>query len=472
MREQGCSTLAVEESGWCLDRLASLQSVVTEERIRPALDQTGRVNLRRCRLSHEVMLWVVVAMGLFTNMPIRQVFKLCRRGRCGERTPGRSSLCEARQRLGVEPVRQRHADLVRPWAAPDTPGAFDRGLRWMAIDGTVLDVPDRAAHAAAFQRASGGRGEGAFPQVRKVSLVEIGTHVEVALAIGGDQDGEQVLARQLFDRIPADALLTEDRGFFGYEDWKDLDSRGIQRLERLKSNLILKPIPQLADGSCLAKIYPSSDHRQKDRAGIVVRLIEDTLNDPQRTGHGEKHRLLTNLLDHEQYPAQERIEGDHQRWEIELTFDEQKTHPDPIRAEKPANLRSETPTGVCQELYALSLGHFVIRTLMVEAARPLNLAPDRLSFTGGFPVVHRLLYRLLSSAEMPPARMPTSHASILGPGVRRTAGRTPARTTPTPPQPHQPPRHQTQNGQMAQETPQTQIASTTHQNLCRRHRYG
>ncbi len=54
MREHGCSTLAVDKSGWCLDRLASLQSVVTEERIRQALDQTGRVNVRACPLSHRV----------------------------------------------------------------------------------------------------------------------------------------------------------------------------------------------------------------------------------------------------------------------------------------------------------------------------------------------------------------------------------------------------------------------------------
>ncbi len=164
------------------------------------------------------MLWVVVAMGLFTNVPIRQVFKQCRRGRSGERTPGRSSLCEARQRLGVAPVRQLHANLVRPLAAPDTPGAFYQGLRWMVIDGTVLDVPNSAANAAAFQRASGGRGEGAFPQVRKVSLVEIGTHAEVALAIGGYQDGEQTLARQLIDYIhrnPVRKVLVEQAC-----DWK------------------------------------------------------------------------------------------------------------------------------------------------------------------------------------------------------------------------------------------------------------
>jgi hypothetical protein len=126
------------------------------------------------------------------------------------------------------------------------------------------------------------------------------------------------LARQLWDHIPPDALLFEDRGFFGYEDWKALDSRGIKLLVRLKSNLILEPIERLCDGSCLAMIYPSSRHRQQGRQGIVVRLIEYTLDDPQRTGHGEKHRLLTNLLDAEKYPAHELIEDYHERWGIEV----------------------------------------------------------------------------------------------------------------------------------------------------------
>jgi hypothetical protein len=45
---------------------------------------------------------------------------------------------------------------------------------------------------------------------------------------------------------------------------------------------------------------------------------------------------------------------------------------------------SETPTGVIQELYALALAHFVIRSLMFEAAATADLDPDRLSFTGCF----------------------------------------------------------------------------------------
>jgi len=385
MEEQGCSTLAAGVDGRILDRLTGLEKVIPPELIRQVLQATGRVNGRSCKLTHEVMLWVVLAMGLLTDLPIRQVFKHARRLRSGEKTPGRSSLCEARKRLGLEPVRELHRLVARPLATAETPGAFYRGYRLMGIDGVVLDVPDSEANAV-FGRSSGGRGDGAFPQVRKVSLVELGTHVETAIAIGGWHDGEQTLARQLFDQIPLDALLIEDRGFFCYADWKALYLR-IKLLIRAKSDLILKPIQRLSDGSYLAKIYPSSYDRKKDRHGIVVRVIEYTLNDPQRKGHGETHRLITNLLDDVQHPAMELISLYHERWEEELVFDEQKTHQDPRRAEKPAQLRSETPEGVKQEVYALSLAHFVIRSLMFTAAQTAHLDPDRLSFTGCFHVL-------------------------------------------------------------------------------------
>jgi hypothetical protein len=252
----------------------------------------------------------------------------------------------------------------------------------MGIDGTVLDAPDTPANAERFGRSSGGRGDGAFPQVRKVSLVELGTHMEVALAVGGWQDSEQKLVEQLGDKIPTDALLMEDRGFFSYDHWKPLASRGVKLLVRMKSNLILRPIAHLSDGSYLAKIYPSSYSRDKDRGGIVVRVIEYPLDDPQRTGHGEKHRLLTNLFEHDRFPALELTCYYHERWEEELVFDEQKTHLDPRRPGKPAHFRSQTPAGVEQELYALSLGHFVVRALMLEAAEQEKLDVDRLSFTG------------------------------------------------------------------------------------------
>jgi hypothetical protein len=387
MRQGCCCTLPADDAGRIVDRLAGLEKVISSQTLRQALVFSGRVNGRSCPLTHEVMLWVVLAMGILTHLPIRQVFKHARRLRVGEKTPNRSSLCAARRRLGVEPVRQVFHQVVRPLATPDTPGAFYRGFRLVGCDGVVLDVPDSDANATAFDRATGSRGEGAFPQVRKVSLIELGTHVEFAFAAGGWQDSEQALAEQVFDQVPADALLLEDRGFFSYAAWKKLLQRGVHLLVRIKSHMVFKPLRRLSDGSFLAKIYPSAWDREKDRHGIVVRVIQYKLNDPQRVGHGKVHRLLTSLLDETLYPADELITLYHERWEEELTFDEHKTHQDPPRATKPANLRSESPQGVLQELYALSLGHFVTRALMFQAAQQAQIDVDRLSFTGCFRIL-------------------------------------------------------------------------------------
>jgi Insertion element 4 transposase N-terminal len=107
---QGYCTLPADDAGRILDRLAGLEQVIRPADIQQALTATGRGNSRLCTLTHEVMLWVVLAMGLLTDLPIRQVFKHARRLRRGEESPHRSSLCVARRRLGVAPVRRLFAE--------------------------------------------------------------------------------------------------------------------------------------------------------------------------------------------------------------------------------------------------------------------------------------------------------------------------------------------------------------------------
>jgi hypothetical protein len=101
--------------------------------------------------------------------------------------------------------------------------------------------------------------------------------------------------------------------------------------------------------------------------------------------------LLTSLLDAAVHPARELIVLYHERWEIELTFDEQKTHQTPPRPTKPAHLRSQTPLGVVQEVYALAIGHYVTRSLMAVAAQNEGMDPDRLSFLGCLQVLRTRL---------------------------------------------------------------------------------
>ena len=52
--------------GW----LAGLEQVISPESVRQALSMTGRCSQRSCRLTHEVTLWVVLAMeGLWRYIP-------------------------------------------------------------------------------------------------------------------------------------------------------------------------------------------------------------------------------------------------------------------------------------------------------------------------------------------------------------------------------------------------------------------
>ena len=293
-----------------------MEKVISQEEITHALKATNKQFVRRCRLTNEIMILVVLAMG-----------------------------------LGSAPLVALYESLVKPMATEQTPDAFYKGMRKVAIDGTVLDVADCEAHQH-LGCSSGSRGEGPFPQLRKVSLVELGTHIEFAFVYGGWKDSERKLVKDLWDSIPADALLMEDRGFYSYEAWESLHLKH-KLLFRVTKSMVLKPIRNFPDGSYLAKVYPSHWYRVNDRRGIVVRIVEYTLDDPQRTGHKEVHRLMTNLMDADEFPAMELIMEYHDRWEEEIVYDEQKTHQDPCRAEKTTHLRSKTSDGLKQELYAL-----------------------------------------------------------------------------------------------------------------------
>jgi hypothetical protein len=321
------------------------------------------------------MVWFVIALGLFCRDCYRQIFRWMQRFR-QKGTPGRSTLCEARKRIGLAPFRALMRTVVRLLAKADTPGAFYRGLRLMAIDGFVLDLPDTPENERVFGRPGSGRTPGAFPQVRVLALCETATHVLWRCLIKSIRIGEVTMAHDLLRHLKEGMLLLWDRGFFSYRTIQEVLDRDAQLLARVKTSLIFQPIHRLSDGSYLAKVYQSARHRRNDEGGIEVRIIEYTFDDPGRPGNKETHRLLTTLLDENLDPAVTLIELYHERWEEELTIDELKTH----QRERPV-LRSQTAIGVLQEVHGLLLGHYVVRVLAYEAASQKGVDPQRISFT-------------------------------------------------------------------------------------------
>ena len=370
-RTQSLATIAFDP----IPFVRGLHQLIPESRLSAILTQTARGSERRRRLPAESVIWLVIAMALFAADSIPKVWRRLHPGR-DEPEPDDSAFTQARKRLGVAPLRQLFLQVARPMATHQTRGASYGGWRLMGIDGTTLDLPDTPANVRTFGRPKGPRADAAFPQVRLLALCELGTHAICGLAIKPICHGETTMVGQLLNDLGPGMLLIWDRGFFSFDLIKSVCMRGAHLLARVKSNTILKPLRYLADGSYLATLYPSQTDRRHDTNGLMVRVIEYTHDDPNRPGVGQRHRLVTDLLNPDDMPAFEAPLVYHERWEEELAFDEIKTHLNG----REVSIRSKTPAGVIQEIYGLMLAHYVTRKVIHDAAVVTRHDPDRLSF--------------------------------------------------------------------------------------------
>jgi hypothetical protein len=303
--------------------------------------------------------------------------------------------------LGAAPLKKLYDAVVAPVAEKRTKGAWYRRWRWVSLDGSTLDVADTAENEKAFGRPGASRGSSAFPKIRFVALLENGTHVLWGAHMDPYATDELTLAEKVIPALRQAMLCMADRFFPGYKLWQAAAKTGADLLWRVRQNARLEVEKRLPDGSYLSRIYASTKDRRKKRNGIVVRVIEYRLKDVPDAE--PLYRLITTILDHEQAPAKELAALYHERWEIETTLDELKTH---LRGAQIV-LRSKTPELVRQEFFGLLMAHFAIRGLMHEAALKADEDPDRLSFVHSVHVIQRRMARYAAippSAEKNPAR--------------------------------------------------------------------
>src|SRR5271169_5864968 len=362
------------------------------DKIRGVLVATQKESVRQRDLPAHVVVYYVIALALYMQSSYREVLRCLLEGiqwllepSAGIHVAGNSGISQARTRLGWEPLRQLHDEVVKPIAVTATQGAWYRQWRLVSLDGSTMDVADEQANDEAFGRPGASRGSSAYPQFRFVSLVENGTHVLFGTRMCPYAAGENTLAKDVLGALNSEMLCLADRGFFGFEMWRQALATKAQLLWRIKKNIRLPCDKRLADGSYLSRIYPSEKDRKNQTNAIRVRVIEYRLEGV--TDAEPIYRLVTSVLDPQQAPAPELAALYHERWEIETALDELKTH---LRGAKIV-LRSKTPDLVRQEFYGLLMAHFAVRALMHEAALKANVDPDRLSFVHAVRVVRRKL---------------------------------------------------------------------------------
>ena len=371
------------------------------EKIRASLAALGKQSVRQRDLPAHVVVYYVIALALYMQSSYREVLRCLLEGiqwlvepGAGIKVAGNSGISQARTRLGWEPLRQLHDEVVRPVAVAATKGAWYRGWRLISVDGSTLDVADEKGNNEAFGRPGASRGESAYPKIRFVSLVENGTHVLFGSRMADYATSEIALAKTVLPCLVKGMLCLADRGFFGFEMWKQAAATGADLLWRVRKNIRLPCEKRLPDGSYLSRIYPSQQDQRRGCNGIVVRVIEYRLEGVE--GAEPLYRLATTVSGHELAPAPELAALYHERWEIETAFDELKTH---LRGAHIV-LRSKTPDLVRQEFYGLLMAHFAVRGLMHEAALRADKDPDRLSFLHAVRVVRR---KMAAFGAIPPS---------------------------------------------------------------------
>jgi hypothetical protein len=374
---------------WQRMGLGVLAEYVPAGLVDQVLVDTGRVQRRRRILPARTVVWFVLALTLFHGQGYRSVWRELTHS-AGDDAPAPSTpgLAQARRRVGTAPLAQLFARLRGPQAAPGAVGAFLGGLRLVSWDATMLDVPDSPANQAAFIASRNTRGRGAYPKVRLLQLIECGSHAVIDAAFGAVS--EQVLAHRMLGSLGADMMLLGDRNFPSYRLWREAASTGVHLLWRVKASTLLPRIATFVDGSWLA-VLPRPG--TQGRLGIWVRVIEYTVTvtattpDGARTTRVELFRLITTITNPQQASAAQLAQCYHQRWESETAYKSLKTHQRGPRQV----LRSQTPDGIEQELYAYLITYQAVRRLMHQAATAADIDPDRLSFTTALRAVRRFI---------------------------------------------------------------------------------
>ena len=367
------------------------------EKVREALHQTNRGSRRERDLPAHVVVYYVIALALYMRSSYREVLRCLLEGvqwlldpSATVKVAGKSGISQARSRLGAEPLKKLYETVVTPIAEKRTPGAWYRQWRLVSLDGSTLDVADTAENDHAFGRPGASRGSSAYPKIRFVGLLENGTHVLWAAQVDRYAKDEITLAHAVVPGLKKGMLCLADRFFPSYELWQKAAQTGAELLWRVRQNARLEVDQRFTDGSYRSRIYRSTSDRRNRRNPIVVRVIEYRLKDVP--GAEPIYRLITTILDPGLAPAPELAALYHERWEIETTLDELKTH---LRGAQIV-LRSKTPELVRQEFYGLLMAHFAIRGLMHEAGLQVHEDPDHLSFLHAVRVVQRRMARYVA----------------------------------------------------------------------------
>jgi hypothetical protein len=367
-------------AGTCPASFDQFSAAIDPQWITDALTATDSASVRRRKLPAEHVVWLVIGMGLFRDRSIAQVVHhldlVLPTPGGARRGISNAAIVQAREELGPQPLAALFAQTAAVWTPSAAATEHWRGLAVYGLDGTTLRVADTPENVAHFGRPASRDGRGAgYPQLRLVTLLALRSHLLAAAAFAAYRTSETALATRVWAALPEHALVIRDRGFCSYALFHalsapDRDRYWIVRARGGPTALRQTVVAQFGPDDLLVDL-----HRPRAAAGdrpptLRVRAVR------VRPPRGTPYWLFTSLVNPATHPTTELAALYHERWELELAFDELKTH----TCERVEALRSKTPVRVEQELWGLLLAYNLVRLVMSRAAPRAAVPPLRLSY--------------------------------------------------------------------------------------------
>jgi hypothetical protein len=368
---------------------ALLQPLIEE-----TLAELGKNRWRRgTRLIPALLVWLVLVLTLRRDLNYDQALNWMVSGFrwLADILPAKTKLVSdgaishARVKLGVDVFRV----LWTKWVATFQPLPADfHGLTSAIFDGSTGTMPDTEANRAAFGKPKARTGTAAFPQVRLMGLLAVARRQLLDIAFApytGKSTGERALMRTILARLVCRGLLfLMDAGLYAFDVLWDITQKGGQVLVKVPAHVKFKRTRRLPDGSWLAELTSKildpmrpptpQGRRHWQTVTLTVRVIRIEIPGFR------PFWLMTTLLD-PAITAHEIALHYHRRWDIEIAYDEIKTHQCvTLRGQAPTTFRSKLPDLVKQEIYALAITYNLVRTLLSQAAAEQGQDPTTLSF--------------------------------------------------------------------------------------------
>jgi len=344
-------------------------------------------------LTPKLSVWLVLALTLRRDLNYHKVLDWMLAGFRWIQTllPPQSrvvqdgAISHARVRLGVAVFRSLFYKLTASFwpIEPDFHGYVSA-----AFDGSTGTMPDTERNVNEFHKPKSRSGNAAFPQMRMMTLMALPVRLMLDVAYApytGKGTGERSLVREILSWLVCKGLLfLLDAGLYSFDIVWEIEQSDQKFIAKAPRSLKPKPIETLPDGSYLAQLTkkiedpdaPTTKNGRKrwKKISMVVRVIRLQIPGFRPV------TLVTNILD-TSITARELAIHYHKRWDIEIAYDEIKTHQcATLRGQSPTIFRSKRPDLVEQELYALLITYNAVRLLIRRAAEEHGKNPCSISF--------------------------------------------------------------------------------------------